>query len=64
MINHSVCYTMTADKLLPYDGVPRTVIDNVATPLVVVVFLLATAGIIFAVGCLIFNFTFRETKYT
>ena len=55
---------MTADKLVPYDGVPRTVIDNVATPLVVVVFLLATAGIVFAVGCLIFNFTFRETKYT
>ena len=47
----TVSYFMTADKLVPYDGMPRTAIDSVATPPVVVVFLLAAAGIIFAVGC-------------
>ena len=51
------------DKLVPYDGVPNTVIDTVATPLVVIIDLLAVAGIVFALGCLAFNFTYRKTRY-
>ena len=51
------------DKLVPYDGVPNTIIDTVATPLVVIIDLLAVAGIVFALGCLAFNFAYRKTRY-
>ena len=57
------CYLLyPIDELVPYDGVPTTVLDIVATPLVVVVFLLSAAGIMFAFGCFVFNFKFREKR--
>lgn len=40
------------------------IIDTVETPLVVVIDLLAVAGILFALGCLTFNFVYRKTRYT
>ena len=52
-----------ADKLVPYDGVPNTIIDTVGTPLAVVIDLLALAGILFALGCLAFNFVYRKSRY-
>lgn len=53
----------SADKLVPYDGVPNMMIDAVATPLSVVINLLALAGTLFAFGCLAFNFVYRKTRY-
>ena len=55
---------LSADKLVPYDGVPNTMIDEVETPLAVVIDLLALAGILFALGCLAFNFVYRKTRYS
>ena len=40
------------------------IIDTVETPLAVVIDLLAVAGILFALGCLAFNFVYRKTRYT
>ena len=60
---HKLCYILNSDKLVPYDGIPQTVIDILPTSLVVIVFLLAAVGSSLAVGCLIFNFIFREKKY-
>ena len=40
------------------------IIDTVETPLAVVIDLLAIAGILFALGCLAFNFVYRKTRYT
>ena len=51
-----------SDKLVPYDGVPNTVIDTVPTSLVIVIHLLAIAGMVFALGCLAFNFAYRKTR--
>lgn len=56
-----MCGSPSGD-LVPYDGVPKTVIDTTATPLVVVIILLAVAGIVFALGCLAFNFVYRKTR--
>ena len=38
-------------------------IDTVPTSLVVIVFLLAAAGITFTTVCLIFNFVFSNKRY-
>ncbi len=54
-----LCYP---DGLVPYDGVPIEEIETVAVPLTVIYTLLATAGIIFAIVCLVFNFVFRQRK--
>ncbi len=53
------CYT---DGLVPYDGVPIEEIETVAVPLTVVYSILASAGIVFAIVCLTFNFTFRKRR--
>ena len=47
---------------MPYDGVPNPETDKVAVPLAVVVYLLAVAGIVFALVCFAFNFAFRKTR--
>ena len=46
----------------PYDGVPDMVTVAVSVVQTVVFSLLAAAGIVFAVVCLIFNFIFRNRK--
>ena len=50
------------DGLVPYDGVPTKEYVAVAIPVTVIYIFLATAGIIFAVLCLIFNFVFRNKR--
>ena len=47
----------------PYDGVPGEDIQTAFIPLVVVIYLLAAAGIFFAIACLAFNYIFRNRKY-
>ncbi len=54
-----LCYP---DGLVPYDGVPIEEIETVAMSLTVIYCLLATAGIVFAIVCLVFNFVFRKRK--
>ena len=47
---------------VPIDGIPREDTVTIAIPLSVVYTLLAIAGLVFTVACLIFNFIFRERK--
>lgn len=54
--------TVRPDGLIPYDGVPIEMTETVELPLTVLYSLLATAGIIFAIICLVFNFHFRKQK--
>ena len=62
---NTMAYVLSpSDKLVPYDGVPNTVIDTVPASLVVVIHLLAIAGMVFALGCLAFNFAYRKTRST
>jgi hypothetical protein len=46
----------------PYDGRPVEIIEAVNISLTVIFIVLATAGIVLAIVCLIFNFIFRERK--
>ena len=46
----------------PYDGRPIKIIEAVDISLTVIFIALATAGIVLAIVCLIFNFIFRERK--
>ena len=54
---------LSIDELVPYDGVPMKKIDTVPISLVVIIFLLAAAGIVFTIICLIFNFVFSNKRY-
>ena len=47
---------------IPLDGSPVMVLHTFQIGLVVVFYILTTVGIAFAVGCLLFNFIFRERK--
>ena len=49
--------------ITPYDGVPLEEVVSVHLSLTVIFSILATAGIAFAVACLIFNWIFRNRKY-
>ena len=49
--------------VIPYDGVPLEQVVSVHLSVTVIFSVLATAGITFAVACLIFNFIFRNRKY-
>ncbi len=51
------------DGLIPYDGVPIEETVTVNVSLTVIYTLMATAGIIFTIICLSFNFIFRDRKY-
>ncbi len=50
------------DGLVPYDGVPIEETVTVNVSLTVIYTLMATAGIIFTIICLGFNFIFRDRK--
>lgn len=50
------------DDLVPYDGVPDDEIVTVHIALTVVIVLLATAGVVFAIVCICFNFIFRKRR--
>lgn len=56
------CTKFFTDGLQPYDGTTITVIDTVAQPLAVVIYVLAVAGILFSLVCCIFNFMYRKTR--
>ena len=47
---------------IPLDGSPEVSIHTFEIGLVIVFDVLATVGIVFAIGCLLFNFIFRERK--
>ena len=47
---------------IPSDGIPVVKTVTLAIPLSVVYIFAATAGLVFAVACLVFNFIFREKK--
>ena len=47
---------------IPYDGAPEEKEVSVDPSLTIIFFILAAAGIVFAVVCLAFNFIFRNKK--
>ena len=47
---------------IPNDGIPIEEVVTVAVPLTVVYVILATAGLLFTVVCLAFNFIFRKRR--
>ena len=47
---------------VPSDGTPETVENYPLLPLMVVCYTAATAGILFAIVCLIFNVVFKNKK--
>ena len=47
---------------IPPDGRPHAVISTYNVALVVVFYVLALAGIVFAIVCLLFNWIFRKSK--
>ena len=49
--------------MIPYDGVARREIVTVHPALTAVYTVLACAGIVFAIACLIFNYVYRNAKY-
>ena len=48
--------------LVPYDGVPGKKIVAVHLAITVIYLMLACAGILFAIACLLFNFICRNSK--
>jgi len=48
---------------VPWDGSPIVVENFPLLPLTIVCYIYATAGIVFAIVCLIFNIIFRNAKY-
>ena len=48
---------------IPNDGIPTEEVVIVSVALTVIYVILATAGLVFAVGCLLFNILFREKRY-
>jgi len=48
--------------VIPYDGVPLEQEVTAAISVTVIFSILATAGIVFAVACLVFNCIFRRRK--
>ena len=57
------CFISYATDGVPPDGTPQKTIHTFQLGLVIVYYLLAVAGIVFSVVCLLFNFAFRKTTY-
>jgi hypothetical protein len=62
---HDMMYTLYNNLCshkagVPYDGVPTRRLVTVKVPLAVFYIILGVVGIIFAVGCLCFNFIYRQ----
>jgi gamma-aminobutyric acid type B receptor len=55
-------YDIPTGGLVPYDGIPTKEFVAIAIPVTVIFVFLASAGIIFAIVCLIFNFIYRKKK--
>ena len=47
---------------IPNDGIPIEDVVTVSVALTVVYVILATAGLVFAVACILFNIIFREKR--
>lgn len=54
--------TITIADGVPYDGVPEEEIVTVHVSVTAVFVFLATAGLVFTVLCLVFNFFYRKKK--
>ena len=48
---------------VPHDGIPVEETVTVHISVTVLCVLLASAGVVFTVACLLFNFVFRNRKY-
>ena len=47
---------------IPYDGEPEVEVVTVHPALTALVLILTTAGVIFAIACMIFNFVYRNRR--
>ena len=59
--NISIYYTHT-DGEIPYDGVPKSAHITIQTTVTVLYSMLASAGLVFSVACLVFNFMARNSR--
>ena len=55
-------YNLHITDGIPFDGVPQVNIERINIIVTTVFSLLSTAGIVFAVCCMLFNFIFRDKK--
>ena len=47
---------------VPYDGVPEDNVERIHTSVTVIFCLMSTAGIIFAISCMLFNYIYRDKR--
>ena len=59
--NISIYYTHT-DGEIPYDGVHKSAHVTIQTAVTVLYSMLALAGLVFSVVCLVFNFMARNSR--
>ena len=57
------CFFFATDGI-PNDGLQIEEVVTVSVALTGVYVILATAGLVFAVGCLLFNIIFRQRRYS
>ena len=48
---------------IPHDGIPEEEIVTIHLSVTVIFILLSSAGVVFTVACLLFNFAFRNRKW-
>ena len=59
---HDILYHMVHADGVPYDGVPEENVERIHTAVTVVFCLLSTAGIVFSLSCMLFNYLYREKR--
>ena len=52
------------DGSSPYDGSPGMILDSIPVGITVLLYLLGTIGLVFAVVAFVFNIIFRNRKYS
>ena len=59
---HAIIITFVYVDGIPFDGRPIPQVQSIHVSVTVVFVMLSTAGIAFAIVCMVFNFVFRERK--
>ena len=62
LMNNYYTFIFKKKDGIPFDGVPQNFVENIHTGVTVVFCLLSTAGIVFAIACMCYNFIYRDRK--
>ena len=60
-VRFQFCHANDADGV-PFDGVPQDDVERIHVALTAVFCTLSTAGIVFALSCMLFNYMYRDKK--